>query len=239
MNLSGMVLLFAVFSYIISKAGVHKVPFQKDFVKKGLTSNASLQYTDDRPTDRQNKSVLLCYSKFNITVLKDALRLRLCRRRDAPFLRMAELWKVQPHRYKEESAWRLKEHLQTCLAEIRAFAAEKLKLEFNEKTQIFPVSEGVDYLGWHFYLTDTGKVIRRLRTSNKRRFKRRLKAFQEKYRSGEMDFDAIKRSLSSYDGHLQHGHTWKLKTKIYGNFVLTKAPKGEVTAIPGETPENA
>ena len=132
-----------------------------------------------------------------------------------------------------------KEHLKNCLAEIRAFAAEKLKLEFNEKTQIFPVSEGVDYLGWRFYLTDTGKVIRRLRTSYKRRFKRRLKAFQEKYRSREMDFHAIKRSLASYDGHLQHGHTWKLQAKIYGKFVLTKAPKGEVMAVPCETPENA
>lgn len=128
-----------------------------------------------------------------------------------------------------------KEHLKTCLAEIRAFAAEKLKLEFNEKTQIFPVSEGVDYLGWRFYLTDTGKVIRRLRTSNKRRFKRRLKAFREKYRNGEMDLDAIKRSLASYDGHLQHGHTWKLKTKVYGNFVLTKAPKRGQTDIPGKS----
>ena len=54
-----------------------------------------------------------------------------------------------------------------------------------------------------------------------------------------MDYDAIKRSLASYNGHLKHGHTWKLKTKIYGNFVLTKAPKGEVTAIPGEMPMNA
>ena len=132
-----------------------------------------------------------------------------------------------------------KEHLKACLAESRAFAQDRLELEFNEKTQIFPVSEGVDYLGWRFYLTDTGKVIRHLRTSNKRRFKRRLKAFQEKYRSGEMDYDAIKRSLASYNGHLKHGHTWKLKTKIYGSFVLTKAPKGETTAIPGETPENA
>ena len=74
-------------------------------------------------------------------------------------------------------------------------------------------------------MTDTGKVICRLRTSNKRRFKRRLKAFQEKYRSGEMDYDAIKRSLASYNGHLSHGHTWKLKTKIYGSFVLTKNPE--------------
>lgn len=118
-----------------------------------------------------------------------------------------------------------KAHLQACLAEITAVAEETLKIEFNEKTQIFPVSAGVDYLGWRFYLTDSGKVIRRLRTSNKRRFKRRLKAFQEKYRSGEMDYEAISRSLASYVGHLQHGHTWKLQTKVYEKFVLTKAPK--------------
>lgn len=53
----------------------------------------------------------------------------------------------------------------------------------------------------------------------------RLKAFQEKYHSGEVDFDAIERSLAGYNGHLQHGHTWKLKIKVYGNFVLTKARK--------------
>lgn len=129
-----------------------------------------------------------------------------------------------------------KAHLQACLAEITEVAAKELKIEFNEKTQIFPVSEGVDYLGWRFYLTDSGKVIRRLRTSNKRRFKRRLKAFQEKYRNGEMDFEAIKQSLASYSGHLKHGHTWKLQTKVYNDFVLTKAPKGKSdTNITGES----
>lgn len=129
-----------------------------------------------------------------------------------------------------------KGHLKACLAEITEVAEKELKIEFNEKTQLFPVSEGVDYVGWRFYLTDTGKVIRRLRTSNKRRFKRRLKAFQKKYRSREMDFDAIKRSLASYGGHLKHGHTWKLQAKIYGGFVLTKAPKEENGNITGENP---
>ena len=42
-----------------------------------------------------------------------------------------------------------------------------------------------------------------------------------------MDLDAIKRSLASYNGHLKHGHTWKLKAKVFGDFVLTKAPKEE------------
>lgn len=116
-----------------------------------------------------------------------------------------------------------KTYLQTCLAEISEVAKNELKLEFNQKTQIFPVSEGVDYLGWHFYLTDSGKVIRRLRTSNKRRFKRRLKAFREKYRRDEIDFDAIKQSLACYNGHLSHGHTWKLRSKVYSEFVLTRS----------------
>ena len=69
---------------------------------------------------------------------------------------------------------------------------------------------------------DTGKVIRRLRSSNKRRFKRRLKLFQRQYAAGQTDLDAIKRSLARYRGHLMHGHTWKLSKKVFGKFVLVR-----------------
>lgn len=99
---------------------------------------------------------------------------------------------------------------------------KELKLEFNQKTQIFPLSEGVDYLGWHFYLTDTGKVVRKRRRSNKNRFKRRLRSFRKKYEKGEIELEAIRRSLASYRGHLKHGHPWKLQNKAYGEFVLTR-----------------
>ena len=115
-----------------------------------------------------------------------------------------------------------KEYLKEILTGIKEFAEQRLKLEFNEKTQIFPLSQGVDYLGWHFYLTDTGKVIRKLRTSNKRRFKRRLKAFERKYALGELTPEEIRRSLISYNGHLKHGHAWKLKKHVYGRFTLRK-----------------
>ena len=65
--------------------------------------------------------------------------------------------------------------------------------------------------------------IRVLRSGNKRRFKRRLKLFQRQYAVGEKDFDAIKRSLVSYQGHLRHGHTWRLRKKLFGKFVLTRS----------------
>lgn len=51
----------------------------------------------------------------------------------------------------------------------------ELLLKFNKKPQITTIKNGVDYLGFRFYLTDTGKVIRRLRTCSKRGWKRRLK----------------------------------------------------------------
>ena len=123
-----------------------------------------------------------------------------------------------------------KAKLKACLAEITEVAQTELLLTFNNKTQIFPVSAGVDYLGWRFYLTDTGKVIRRLRTSNKRRFKRRLKAFAKRYADGEMELDQIKQSIASYNGHLQHGHTWKLQKKVYGKFVLKRATENAENA---------
>lgn len=118
-----------------------------------------------------------------------------------------------------------KEVLKQCLAELRKYAKDILKLEFNQKTQIMPISQGVDYLGWHFYLTDTGKVIKRLRTSGKRRFKRRLKSLRKKYAAWEIGLDDIKRSLASYQGHLKHGHTWKLRKNTYSRFVLSRADR--------------
>ena len=115
-----------------------------------------------------------------------------------------------------------RELLSACLDEIRAYAADTLKLEFNQKTQIAPIAQGVDYVGWRFYLTDTGKVIRRLRTSAKKRYKRRLKLFQKQYAAWEIEYDEIKMSLASYRGHLKHGHTWKLNKKIYRNLAFVR-----------------
>lgn len=115
-----------------------------------------------------------------------------------------------------------KEYLKECLEKIRYLTVSELKLEFNKKTQIFPLAHGVDYLGFRFFLSDTGKVIRMLRTSNKKRFKRRIKAFVKKYATGEIGLDQIYRSLQSYLGHLKHGHTFKLRQHIYNRLRLKR-----------------
>ena len=60
-----------------------------------------------------------------------------------------------------------KEYLQYCRVEIEKHVA-KLGLYLNAKTNIFPLKNGLDFLGFHTYLTDTGKVIRKVRRKSKK-----------------------------------------------------------------------
>lgn len=115
-----------------------------------------------------------------------------------------------------------REYLRECLRQIRELCGIKLKLELNEKTQIFPIRHGVDYLGWHFYLTETGKVIKELRMQNKKRLKRRMKGLQKGYAEGRLDWEDIKRSIASTNGHLMHGHTYRLRAKIYNKTAFVR-----------------
>ena len=117
--------------------------------------------------------------------------------------------------------------LQECLRQMRKLCEEKLKLELNEKTHIFPMQNGVDYLGWHFYLTESDKVVKTLRTSNKRKLKRRIKGMQKGYSEGKVEWNDIKRSMASSNGHLLHGHTWKLRNRVYGKAVFVRGGAGE------------
>jgi len=115
-----------------------------------------------------------------------------------------------------------REYLRECLNRMRELAAGKLMLEFNEKTQIFPMRNGVDYLGWHFYLTDTGKAVKKLRTQNKKKLKRRLKGLQKGYAEGRLDWEDVRRSFAATRGHLVHGHAYRLWAKLCDKTVFQR-----------------
>jgi len=115
-----------------------------------------------------------------------------------------------------------KDYLRYCLKEIKIHCENFLGLELNEKTQIFPLRNGVNYLGWHFYLTETGKVIRKLKNSSKKRIKGKFRLLQHKYSNGEIDFDDVQRSLVSVRGHLVHGHTYRFREAICEKTVFVR-----------------
>lgn len=114
-----------------------------------------------------------------------------------------------------------KAYLRECLRQITELV-EELGLTLNPKTQIFPVKNGVDYLGFHLYLTETGKVIRKLRRASKTGMKRRLRFFQKQYAAGNMEWEDITQHLASWRGHAAHGHTYRLQEKICNEAVFVR-----------------
>jgi len=106
-----------------------------------------------------------------------------------------------------------KEYLQYCLTEIQAFMAS-LGLELNEKTQIFPLRHGMDFLGFHTYLTDSGKVIRKLRHSSVKKMRTKLRRWEKEYPTGLVTREEILQSWQAWDAHAAHGNTWTLRQQV-------------------------
>ena len=113
----------------------------------------------------------------------------------------------------------------TFLKECKQFLESYLEgigLEFNSKTQIFPIKNGIDFLGFHTYITDSGKIIRKLRRDSKRRMKRKMKLFVGKYQKGAMELEQIRACVHSWIGHASHGDTYNLRNKILNKYIFSK-----------------
>lgn len=98
-----------------------------------------------------------------------------------------------------------KEYLQYCLEEINKIL-ERYKLKLNKKTKIYSCKEGFEFLGFR-YIIKNNKVIMKVKNSTKKRFKRKIKAYNKllkKDKLSEFDYNQV---LASYKGHLSYGNT--------------------------------
>lgn len=105
-----------------------------------------------------------------------------------------------------------KEKLKEIQKEINV-EVKKLGLNLNGKTQIFPLKNGIDFLGFHSYLTDTGKVIRKIRKKSKENAKRKIRKMSKLCLEGKLPFKVVEQSYQSWKGHAIHGNTYKLIQK--------------------------
>ncbi len=102
-----------------------------------------------------------------------------------------------------------KEYLKYCLLEIKKYL-QPLNLELNNKTNIFPLKNGIDFLGFHTYLTDNGKVIRKVRRKSKNNVKRKLKKFRKMLDEDKITLFQVEQSYQSWRGHASKGNTYHL-----------------------------
>ena len=106
-----------------------------------------------------------------------------------------------------------KEYLRYCQKQIETFLAG-LRLELNEKTNIFPLRHGVDFLGFHTYITESGQIIRRLRHSSVKRMKGKIRWWKKEYPAGKVTKKEILDSWTAWDAHAAHDNSYTLRQEI-------------------------
>ena len=103
-----------------------------------------------------------------------------------------------------------KQRLEETLHAIRHFVQENLRIELHpKKVQIRPLSQGIDFLG--YVMLPNHRV---LRTSTKRRMKRKLSQRLDEYYREEVSSQSMNQTLQSYLGMLSHADTYKLQMEI-------------------------
>lgn len=107
--------------------------------------------------------------------------------------------------------------------EIEEFLLTRLALKTNEKTQIRPTRDGVEWVGYRVWPTHV-----KLRKSTAKRMKRRLKSLKRKYERGEVSLETVNQSVQSYFGILKHCNSYHLVESIFG--------RGGWFALGGEQP---
>lgn len=102
-----------------------------------------------------------------------------------------------------------KEYLKWCLQAIQDMVSS-LGLDLNSKTQIVPFHCGIRFLGFHHYVTREGRYIRKLRSENKRKIRKRLRTWAKLVKAGRMSKKQFLNKYQAWKNHALHGNCIKL-----------------------------
>ena len=120
-----------------------------------------------------------------------------------------------------------KEYLKYCLAEISKFL-DIYKLKLNvKKTRIDSIKNGIDFLGFKFYIKNN-KIIMKVRNETKKKFKKKMKKINRLFDEKIISYDERKNVIDSYLGHLSYGNC----NNLLGKYISCKSVSlGEEVSI--------
>lgn len=117
--------------------------------------------------------------------------------------------------------------LEALKGEVEQWLEEEWDLRTNEKSQIFPLRHGIDFLGFRTILHDDGSIERKLRLKSKQKMRARLKSYERLLLEDKMTVGDVTRSYQSWRGHAEHGDTQKLLKKFDGLYMDILRAKDE------------
>lgn len=102
--------------------------------------------------------------------------------------------------------------------EIAAFLAT-LRLRLHpKKNVVFPVTQGIRFLGYRVFPTHRLVV-----KENVWRFLRRVKRMQSDYRDGKTSFAQIQKRITSWSAHAAHADTYRLRQRLFDMITFQRA----------------
>ncbi len=107
-----------------------------------------------------------------------------------------------------------KVYLKYCKEQIaKKLAESELSLSVN-KTQIFPLSQPIHFLGNSYRLTDTGKVIMKMLPEKVAREKRKLRRQRERVKQGKMTKTEVYHSYQGFRNNALKGNNRNIITEM-------------------------
>ena len=114
-----------------------------------------------------------------------------------------------------------KKYLGEIKKKIEMFLRESLFLEMHPKKQrIFPVEEGIDFLGFVIFANHC-----RLRKSNKQFFKKKLSKLRIKFLKNELSEKEVLMSITSWLAHCEHSRSLFLRQRFFKDPLFSKNQK--------------
>lgn len=122
-----------------------------------------------------------------------------------------------------------KAHLHEARDRIDVFLQERLRLQTNSKTQVYPVGmvrgRALDYLGYQIWPTH-----RRMRRSSIVRISRTLRRLQRLYAAGQVGLARVRASLTSWMAHAAHAQALGLQRAVLSAATFARSDSQEPPA---------
>ena len=107
-----------------------------------------------------------------------------------------------------------RQYLIECYAKI-SIKLQELACQFNtQKTGIIPLSKGILFLGFHYSLTNSGKVIMILNPQNIKHERKKLNKLVNLAKKGERMHEKVDECFDSWKNHAGKGNSQKLLQRM-------------------------
>ena len=91
---------------------------------------------------------------------------------------------------------------------------EKEKISLNPKSCIVTAKNGIEFLGWRFTFSDSGKIVQKVKRQSKRRMFFKCREIVFMAGTGKKQPEDLVSSIASYRGHLLRGNGWRVFVRL-------------------------